>query len=90
MRRRIEAEMVVLSARDRLTLAEAGARYVDHLEDVMERKPTTVQDYRGYLAGHLEPYFGDRTLERVDASSVMGYLKHKRAVVCRPRRFRTT
>jgi Phage integrase, N-terminal SAM-like domain len=79
MRRRMEAETVVLSVRDRLTLAEAGARYVDHLEHVMERKPTTVQDYRGYLRGHLEPYFGDRALERIDASSVMGYLKHKRA-----------
>jgi hypothetical protein len=33
-------------------LEEAGAAYLRHLEHVMERKRTTLQDYRGYLRRH--------------------------------------
>jgi hypothetical protein len=47
MRRRIEAEALVVRSHDRLTVIEAGERYVDHLEHVIERKRTTIQDYRG-------------------------------------------
>jgi integrase len=79
MRRRMEAETIVIAARGRLTLGEAGGRYVDHLEHVMERKPTTIQDYRGYLARHLTPYFGNRALTKIEAQHVMGYLRHKRS-----------
>ena len=79
LRRRMESETTVVSRHDRFTVGEAGTRYVDHLEQVMERKRTTILDYRGYLRGHIEPYFGDRALGRVDAQVVMGYLKLKRA-----------
>jgi hypothetical protein len=89
MRRRMESEVLVVSSGDRVTVAEAGARYVDHLEHVMERKRTTIQDYRGYLSGHLDPYFGDRWIEKIDGGQVMGYLKRKRARGSRPRRSRT-
>jgi integrase len=75
----MESEVLVVSSGDRVTVAEAGARYVDHLEHVMERKRTTIQDYRGYLSGHLDPYFGDRWIEKTDGGQVMGYLKRKRA-----------
>jgi integrase len=90
LRRRMEAEGVVVSARDRLTLGEAGARYLDHLEHVMERKPSTIQDYRGYLSGHLEPRFGEWALDRIDPQLVMGYLKQKRAQGLSTRPSRTT
>src|SRR4051794_29626730 len=67
LRRRIESEVVVSGAR-RKTVGEAGAAYVDHLEHVMERKRTTLQDYRGYLRRHLEPFFAERALDRIDAA----------------------
>ena len=79
MRRRMESEVVIASRGDRVTVGDAGARYVDHLEHVMERKRTTIQDYRGYLSRHLEPYFGDRWIEKIEPPQVMGYLKRKRA-----------
>jgi integrase len=78
MRRGMEAEAVLVRSHDRLTLIEAGERYVDHLEHVIERKRTTIQDYRGYLRGHFEPYFGDRAIDRVESGHVMGYIKRKR------------
>jgi hypothetical protein len=31
---------------ERLTVAEAGERYLTHLEAVIGRKPATIQDYR--------------------------------------------
>jgi integrase len=79
LRRRIESDVVVAAASQRWTLGEAGAEYVDHLEHVMERKRTTIQDYRGYLRRHLEPFFGTRPLDRIDGARVTDYLKRKRA-----------
>lgn len=77
LRRRMDADIVVPTA-DRHTLGEVGERYVDHLEHVMERKPSTIQDYRGYLKGHLEPFFGDGPIDKIDAPKVESYLKSKR------------
>jgi len=45
-----------------MTVAEAGAMYVDYLEVGMERKRTTIADYRGYLNRHLGPFFGGRPM----------------------------
>jgi Phage integrase, N-terminal SAM-like domain len=45
---------------------------------VKERKRTTIQDYRGYLRRHIEPFFGERALDRIDAALVASYLKRKR------------
>jgi integrase len=75
--RRMIAE-VVAPAGQRLTVAEAGAAYVEHLEVVMERKRSTIADYRGYLSRHLGPYFGSRPLDRIDRSRVEGYLLAKK------------
>jgi integrase len=79
MRRRMEAEALVVRSHDRLTVLEAGERYVDHLEHVIERKRTTIQDYRGYLRGHFEPYFGDRAIDKIEPGHVIAYLKRKRS-----------
>lgn len=49
LRKRIERDVIVSTAARR-TLEEAGAAYVDHLEHVMERKRSTIQDYRGICA----------------------------------------
>ncbi len=78
LRRRIDADAAVVTPGQQRTIAEAGAEYVDHLEHVMERKRTTIQDYRGYLRRHFEPFFGDRPLDRVDERFVSAYLKRKR------------
>ena len=49
LRRRMATERVVAGA-GRRTVAEAGAAYIDHLEHVMERKRTTIADYRSAVA----------------------------------------
>ena len=36
----------------------------------MERKRTTLQDYRGYLRRHLAPFFGGRPLDKIDRARV--------------------
>ena len=46
---RIDHDLVLASGEHK-TLAEAGGLYVDHLEHVMDRKRSTIQDYRGYLS----------------------------------------
>ena len=79
LRRRMESELPSVSRHDRPSVGDAGRRYVDHLEHVMERKPSTIQDYRGYLRRHFEPYFGDRPIDRIDPDRVAGYLKVKRS-----------
>ena len=78
LRRRMEAETVVRPVSARRSLSGVGEQYVDHLEHVMERKATTVKDYRGYLRGHFEPFFGDRPVDRIDERWVAAYLKRKR------------
>ncbi|HEX2105174.1 MAG TPA: hypothetical protein VHF51_16085, partial [Solirubrobacteraceae bacterium] len=57
---------VVVAHGQRRTIGEAGEAYVAHLENVMERKRTTIADYRGYLRRHLAPFFGDRPMDRID------------------------
>ncbi len=65
------------SVSERMTVADAGERRIDHLEHVMQRRPTTVQDYRIMLRRHLGPFFGDRPLERVTSDDVVAYIAAK-------------
>ncbi len=69
LRRRIATDTVV-AAGSRRTVQEAGDAYITHLETVMERKRTTIADYRGYLRKHLGPYFGGRPLDKIDRACV--------------------
>jgi integrase len=77
LRRMVDATVVV-SKGQRRTIGEAGDAYVAHLENVMERKRTTIADYRGYLRRHLSPFFGDRPMDRVAVAEVERYLHAKR------------
>jgi hypothetical protein len=77
LRRRIATNVVVAGAQRR-TVAEAGDAYLDHLEHVMERKRTMLQDYRGYPRKHLGPFFGGRPLDKIDRGRVEAYLKAKK------------
>jgi integrase len=76
MRRLIAETAVPLGTR--MTVAEAGALYVEHLEVVMERKRTTIADYRGYLNRHLGPFFGGRPMDKIDRLRVEAYLIAKK------------
>src|SRR3954452_7810200 len=77
LRRLVDATTVVARGQRR-TIGEAGDAYVAHLENVMERKRTTIADYRGYLRRHLAPFFADRPMDRVEAAEVERYLHAKR------------
>jgi hypothetical protein len=77
MRARIGTTTVV-AAGSRPTVAEAGAIYITHLEVVMERKRSTIADYRGYLSKHLGPFFGGRRMDRIDRTYVEAYLFAKK------------
>ena len=76
LQRRVELERPVL--RSRLTVEGAARLYLDHLEHVLERKPTTLSDYRSMLRRHVEPFFGARALERIAADDLRSYLVAKK------------
>ena len=87
LRRLIETEQPIV--RSRLGIEEAGERYLEHLETlldryltrgghVLERKPTTVADYGYMLRRHFVPFFGTRSLEQIDAPNVARYLVAKK------------
>ncbi len=76
LQRRIDSGRTAV--RSGLTLGEVGDRYVAHLETVLERKPTTISDYRSMLKAHLKPYFGDRPIEKIDAERVAAFLAAKK------------
>src|SRR4051794_11754597 len=76
--RRLMATARVVAGAARRTIGEAGNAYIDHLEHVMERKRTTIADYRGYLRKHLAPFFGGRPLDKIDRARVESYLLAKK------------
>jgi integrase len=76
--RRLMATARVVPGASRRTVEEAGSAYIDHLEHVMERKRTTIADYRGYLRKHLAPFFGGRPLDKIDRARVESYLLAKK------------
>jgi hypothetical protein len=75
---------------DRISLELAGQRYIDHLETVKRRKPTTITDYRTILRRHLAPFTAGRTIDAVDAALIRSYVSAKLARASRPRRSATT
>jgi integrase len=86
LRRRIEREKPLAPVGGRLTLEQAGERYIHHLEHVIGRKPSTVQDYGFTLRRHLVPHFGERSLERITADDVRAYIRRKSREVCKGRK----
>jgi integrase len=59
-------------------LAAAGAAYLEHLEHVMQRKRTTIQDYRIMLDRHLRPFFGPAPIGTITPEHVSKLLATKR------------
>jgi integrase len=64
---------------ERLTIVEGAKRYVEHVERVFDRKPSTVQDYHSILRRHFEPFFSDRALEAIDVQMICDYAGTKSA-----------
>ncbi len=62
---------------ERLTVAEAGDLYLNHLEVVKGRKATTLEDYRQMLNGHLVPFLAGRSVDRVAPSDIAAYVSAK-------------
>jgi integrase len=76
MRRRMQTEKPVI--RSRVTVGDLATRYMEHLEQVLERKPTTLGDYRSMLGKHIEPFFGERPIERIDPEWISRYVAEKK------------
>jgi integrase len=73
----IEREQIAVAVAERIDVREAGERYLIHLEQVMKRKATTMQDYAIILRRHLAPFFARRSLDRIDTALVSDYLTSK-------------
>src|SRR4051794_16673586 len=73
LRRRIETDLPEPSVAARLTVGEAGARLLAHLEG-LGRKRSTLQGYESFLRVHLAPYFGDRPLARIEPKDVEAFI----------------
>jgi integrase len=77
LRRAIEREAGAAGGVERIDLATAADRYIDHVEHVRGRKATTVADYRANVRRHLAPFFAGRSLEAIDPQLVESYLAAK-------------
>jgi integrase len=77
LRRLIGEVTAAVPREDRTALEEAGERYVEHLETVKRRKPTTITDYRTILRRHLAPFMGDRAIDAVDGVLIRRYISAK-------------
>jgi len=76
LQRRVESDRGIV--RSGHTLEEVGNLYLEHLEHVLERKPSTLGDYRSILRAHAVPFFGDRALERIDGDDLRRYIAAKK------------
>jgi integrase len=65
------------AAYERLTLTEAGGRYLLHLEQVMHRKASTLQDYRIMLYRHFDPILGNKNVGKITSDDVLAYMEQK-------------
>src|SRR5687768_128228 len=75
--RAVMAETSHPAPTERMTFEEMGRRYILHLEEVMQRKRTTIQDYRIMLLRHLGPFFGAKEVAKLDAADVTAYISAK-------------
>lgn len=62
-------------------MQEVGEELIAHLE-TLERKRSTLGDYESYLRIHLVPFFGSRSLTRIERSDVESFVAQKRREGC--------
>ena len=72
LRRKIDSERAAAS-RERMDVAEAGERYLEHL-NALGRKRSTLMDYESSLRVHLAPFFGRRKLDRIRPRDVEAFI----------------
>ena len=77
LRKLIDSE-VPSSRAERMTVGEAGRRYVESRR-ALGRAPTTVQDYEATVRNHFEPFFGATSIDRITAVDIEGYMAKKRS-----------
>lgn len=75
--RRMMEEVSFAAPERRMTFADVDDRYLHHVEHVMERKPSTVHDYRLMLRGHLAPFFAGKPIEKITVDDVGAYIAAK-------------
>jgi integrase len=67
--RKLMTEITAPPVTERVTIADAGARLLNHLE-TMGRKPSTLRTYRSNLDNQIVPRIGDRPIARVRRDDV--------------------
>ena len=75
--RRMITEVKILAPEERITFQQAAERYVHHVEHVMNRKASTVQDYRIMINRHLAPHFQTKAIERIKPEDITSYIAVK-------------
>ncbi len=75
--RRLISEVRVLAPAERITFRTAAERYVQHVQHVMGRKRSTVQDYRIMIERHLAPHFSGTAVEKIKPDDIAGYIATK-------------
>ena len=76
LRRKI-SEVKILAPEERITFQDAAERYVHHVEHVMRRKASTVQDYRIMINRHLAPHFQTTAIDGIKPEDVASYIAAK-------------
>ena len=77
LRRLVDQVAAAPPPAERVAIPQAGERYLHHLEVVMQRKPTTIHDYKIILGRHLIPFFGERPLERIKPDDIVAFMAAK-------------
>lgn len=76
----------MIARHSRMTVVRASDSYLHHLEHVMRRTSSTIQDYRIMLDRHFGPYFDGKAVDRIEPDDVVGYMAAKRRTSGRPRK----
>jgi len=76
LRKLIDAHVPAERA-ERMTVAQAGERYVESRE-ALGRSPLTVEDYGSIVRVHFGPFFGDLSIDRITLLDVERYMAEKR------------
>lgn len=76
LQRLIDEDQLVPAQPD-ATVGEAGRSLLRHLAS-LGRKRSTLGDYESYLRIHLEPFFGERPLRRIERSEIEAFIARKR------------
>ena len=75
--RRLIGEVKILAPEERITFSQAGERYIHHVEHVMQRKASTVKDYRIILERHLAPHFHTTPIDKIKPADLEAYIVAK-------------